>query len=134
MRAGRGAAALEARERPLGRDAERDAARGGAELARQWAGVAPADLGQCAPRREAGAERDPQQVEHVGLLGLDGARSRAGTGPQPEVGSEEAGERGRGDERGAEPAGRDRRQRERREHDGARHGDAHAKHFLASES
>ena len=77
--------------------------------------MAAADLGERAPRPEPRADRHAQQVEHVGLLGLDHACPGACAGAQPEVGREEAGERRAGEQREAEPAGRERQQRQRRE-------------------
>ena len=72
----------------------------------EQAGVAAADLGERAPRREPGRDRDPQQVEHVGQLGLDRACARAGAPAQRVLGREVAGD-GRGEQqREAEPAGR----------------------------
>jgi len=65
-----------------------------------------ADLGQRAPRGEPGRDRDAQQVEHVGDLGLDRAPACTGAPAQVQIGREEAG-RGRGEQqREPEPAGR----------------------------
>ena len=64
-------------ERVVGRLAERRARGGARELGGEQAGVAAADLGERAPRREPGGDRDAQQVEHVGQLGLDRAAPRA---------------------------------------------------------
>ncbi len=92
--------------------------------------MAAADLGERAPWPEPGADRDAQQVEHVRLLVLDRACPRTRAGAQPEVRSEEAGERRARDQREAEPPGRERQQRERGErHD--RRGAELGRHQLA---
>ena len=88
------------------RDAERGARGGVAQLGREQARVAPADLGQRACRGQARRDGDAQQVEHVGELGLHRAAAAAGAAAEPHVGREEAGG-GRGREQhDAGPAGR----------------------------
>ena len=47
--------------------------------------MAAPDLGERAPRRQPGRDRDAQQVEHVGQLGLDRGAARAGAAAQPQV-------------------------------------------------
>ena len=79
-----GRAPLEAVERQRRRDAERDPPRRRAQLGGEHAGMPAADLPERAPRRQPGADGDPQQVEHVGELRLDGAaarRARVSGGP-----------------------------------------------------
>ncbi len=85
------AAGAERRERVGARDAEREPARGGPQLGRQHAGVAAADLGEGARRRQAGLDGDAQQVEHVRQLGGHRGRPATGAPAQPQVGGEEAG-------------------------------------------
>ena len=85
------AARLELVERVLGRLAERGAGRGSSQLGGEHAGVAAADLGERAPRREPGGDRDPQQVEHVGQLGLDRLLAPRGAVPERDLGREVAG-------------------------------------------
>ena len=65
------AASLELVEGGFGGLAERAAGGGASQLGGEDAGVAPTDLGERPPRREPGGDRDPQQIEHVGQLGLD---------------------------------------------------------------
>ena len=107
----RGSALLELRDGGDGRDAEARTARRAAQLAREQARVAAADLRERAARGEPGGDRDPQQVEHVSELGLDQAPARASAPVQPGIGREER-SGGRGEQkRRPEPSGRARRER-----------------------
>ena len=96
---------LELRQRPLGRLAHRGAVGGALELLREHTGVAPADLLQRPPRREAGGDRDPQQVQHVGQLGLHQLPARAGAPAQRVLGGEVAAD-GSGEQRSRGRGGR----------------------------
>ena len=58
------------------------------ELLGEQPGVPAADLGQRASRREPGRDRDPEQVQHVGQLGLHRACARAGAPAQGVLGRE----------------------------------------------
>ena len=75
--------------------------------------VAAADLGQRAREGEPGLDRDAQQVQHVGELGLHPRAAPARAPAQPGVGREEAGAGAASSERRPEPPGRGGRERER---------------------
>ena len=87
--------------------------------------MAAPDLGQRPPRRQAGGDRDREEVEHIGELGLHRTGTGACAPADPYVGRQEARGRGGDEQRDARPAGRGGQQRRRAGETGQRGADLH---------
>src|SRR3954469_4477948 len=108
-----GAARLEVVQRLLRGLAEPGAGGGTAQLVRERAGMAAADLGERAPRREAGGDRDAQEIEHVGQVGVDLLAPRRGAPSEAELRGQEPGRGSEEQDRGPQPPRRGGHERER---------------------
>src|SRR3954468_19174795 len=114
-----GAARLEMVQRLLGGLAELATGGGAPQLVRERAGMAAADLGERASRREARGDGDAEEIEHVGQLGVDRPAPLFGPSSEPELRRQEPGRGSEEQDRGPEPAGcgGDERERDQAAHE-----------------